>query len=96
MNFSVGSFVEEKQTEKRGEEKRERREHRENEGKAKKKKKKKTKNISLFPFLPQRPARQDQPLVVQPREQHVDPLPDLAQHVLVRHEALVEDELAGV
>ena len=43
-----------------------------------------------------RPRRQHGALIVEPAHQHVDAAAHLAQHVLGRHLAVVEDQFAGV
>ena len=45
---------------------------------------------------PERPSGQHRALVVESAHENVDALADLAQHVLGRHLAILEDELAGV
>ena len=47
-------------------------------------------------MMPERPARQHQALVVEPAHQHPHAAAHLAQHVLRRHLAVLEDQLAGV
>ena len=46
--------------------------------------------------MPSGPAGEHHALVVEARHQHVDALAHLAEHVLVRHLAVLEYELAGV
>ena len=45
---------------------------------------------------PERPCGEHGALVVEAGHQHADPLPHLAEHVLLRHFAILEDELAGL
>ena len=47
-------------------------------------------------MMPSGPAGQHRALVVEARHQHVDAAADLAEHVLFRHLAILEHQLAGI
>ena len=44
----------------------------------------------------ERPGGEHRALVVEAGHQHADALPDLAEHVLLRHLAILKDQLAGL
>jgi hypothetical protein len=47
-------------------------------------------------MMPERPAGQHEALVVEPGHQHAHAATDAAEHVLLRHFAILEHEFAGV